>query len=80
MRGKRELVGGGLLLLILGGWFFVAGFEQPWTTSHIGVTGGSGIGRYPVRTRLNPPLAMPRPYRCSMSSSSPRGRLLGSVG
>ena len=33
---KRELVSLGVLFVILGGWFFVAGFEQPWTVSHIG--------------------------------------------
>jgi hypothetical protein len=25
----------GLLFVILGGWFFAAGFENPWTIGHI---------------------------------------------
>ncbi|HWB07825.1 MAG TPA: hypothetical protein VG826_01180 [Pirellulales bacterium] len=33
--GKRELGSLGLLAVILGGWFFAAGFEQPWTIGHI---------------------------------------------
>lgn len=32
---NRALGGIGLLFTILGGWFFLAGFEQPWTTSHV---------------------------------------------
>jgi hypothetical protein len=32
---KRGLGGIGLLFTILGGWFFIAGFEIPWTASHI---------------------------------------------
>jgi len=32
---NRGLGGIGLLFAILGGWFFLAGFEDPWTTSHI---------------------------------------------
>jgi hypothetical protein len=26
----------GLLFSILGGWFFLAGFERPWSIGHIG--------------------------------------------
>ena len=33
--GKRELGSLGLLFVIVGGWFFAAGFEQPWTVGHI---------------------------------------------
>ena len=33
--GKRELSGLGLVCVLFGGWFFVAGFEQPWTFGHI---------------------------------------------
>lgn len=32
---KRDLGGMGLLFVIVGGWFFLAGFEQPWTIGHI---------------------------------------------
>jgi hypothetical protein len=32
---KRELGGMGLLFVIVGGWLFAAGFEQPWTIGHI---------------------------------------------
>jgi hypothetical protein len=31
----RELVGFGLLCVIVGGWFFGSGFERPWTIGHI---------------------------------------------
>jgi hypothetical protein len=31
---KREIGGLGLLFVILGGWFFAAGFENPWTIGH----------------------------------------------
>lgn len=33
---NRRLGSIGLLFTILGAWFFVAGFEQPWTIGHIG--------------------------------------------
>lgn len=33
---NRRLGSIGLLFTILGLWFFMAGFEQPWSISHIG--------------------------------------------
>ena len=33
---NRALGSIGLLFAILGGWFFVAGFERPWSFGHIG--------------------------------------------
>ena len=47
---NRGLGGIGLLFTILGGWFFLAGFEDPWTTSHIATLGflilGLALGIY----------------------------------
>ena len=33
---KRAIGSIGLLFTIVGTWLFVAGFEQPWTSGHIG--------------------------------------------
>jgi hypothetical protein len=36
LSSNRAVGGIGLLLTIIGGWLFVAGFEQPWTAGHFG--------------------------------------------
>jgi len=36
LSSSRAIGNIGLLFTIVGGWFFVAGFEQPWSAGHIG--------------------------------------------
>ena len=36
LSSSRAIGNIGLLFIIVGGWFFVAGFEQPWSAGHIG--------------------------------------------
>ncbi len=36
LSSSRAIGNTGLLFTIVGGWCFVAGFEQPWSAEHIG--------------------------------------------
>jgi len=41
---NRAAGGIGLLFTIIGGWLFIAGFEQPWSGAHFGTLGLLVVG------------------------------------